>query len=324
MLDIMLDEQAFRTAPSTNLELADFGGMFLTSAPLSCNGRSFPGINAYVQWFKPVNPHPLSITLVHGGGGQGSEFLTTPDGRPGWVHDFLKAGFSVFVLDRPGHGRSGWNTDVLGPHTPHPDYETLYQRFVDPKTLGLWAQAESHDQWPDHEPLAGDRFMASQGVMATTLTAAQQHVEAIAPKLFEVTGDTILVSHSAGGPCGWALAAIGGHRVKAVAAVEPLGYPGLEHSFGVFDNGLCAAELSGSHDPFDRPICFVTGQATWMREANSKAVSYLKDLNYDVTHFLLEEHRILGNNHMLMSEKNSSDIARLLVSWFEGSVMTAQ
>lgn len=301
-------------------KLTDFGGKFLTSPPHFSAGKSYPGVSAYVQWFMPANTLPVSVTFIHGGGGQGSEFLTTPDGRPGWVHNFLQAGFPVFILDRPGHGRNSWNSEILGAHVPHPDYETLYPRFVEPKIKNLWPESRHHDQWPDHEPIAGDRFMASQGVMATTLAAAQKHVEAIAPQLFEVTGDTILVSHSAGGPCGWALAAIGGARVKAVVAVEPLGYPGLQHSLGDFENGLCAVEFSGSHDPYERPVALVTGHASWMREANLKAAKYLQDQNYDVTHFLLEDYGVLGNGHMMMSEKNSSDIAAIIIDWVNESV----
>ncbi|WP_082457753.1 alpha/beta fold hydrolase [Pseudomonas sp. EGD-AK9] len=316
----MEDNNAFGDVRNSNYELTDFGGMFLTSAPHFCDGRTYPGLSGYVQWFKPVKPRPISVTLIHGGGGQGSEFLTTPDGRPGWVHDFLRAGFTVFVLDRPGHGRNSWNSEVLGPHTPYPDYETLYPRFVEPKASSLWSEAINHNQWPDHDPVAGDRFMASQGVMATNLVSAQKHVEVIAPQLFEITGDTILVSHSAGGPCGWALAAMGGPRVKAVAAVEPLGYPGLEHPLGVFENGLCVSQFSGLHDPYQRPIAFVTGQATWMRGANLRASKYLQEQNYNVTHFLLEEYGIWGNGHMLISEKNSSDIAKLIISWLDKEV----
>ncbi|TDV98729.1 alpha/beta hydrolase family protein [Halomonas alkaliantarctica] len=319
----MKNDNTSESAYCLTYELKDFGGKFITSPAHFHAGRKYPGPSAYVQWFKPAKPRPVSVTLIHGGGGQGSEFLTTPDGRPGWVHDFINAGFSVYVLDRPGHGRNAWNIEVLGPHAPYPDYETLYPRFVEPKVSRLWSEAKNHNQWPDHDPLAGDRFMASQGVMATTLAETQQHVEAIAPKLFEITGDTVLVTHSAGGPCGWALAAIGGQHVKAIAAVEPLGYPGFKHSMGVFENGLSAIEFAGPYDPYRRPIAILTGQATWMREANFRAAKYLQDRNYDVTHFLLEQQGVFGNGHMLMSEKNSSDIANLMISWLEEAAISS-
>ena len=45
-------------------EMADFGGVFLTSPPVDAGDAVWPGINAYVQWFIPVNPRPVSIHAV--------------------------------------------------------------------------------------------------------------------------------------------------------------------------------------------------------------------------------------------------------------------
>lgn len=279
----------------------------------------WPGINAYVQWFIPVDPRPVAILLVHGGGGQGADFVRTPDGRPGWAHRFLQAGFATYVVDRPGHGRSGWNERVLGPAIPAAGYGTLYPRFVEPAEHGLWDEAAKHSRWPS-DPLAGDRFMAGQGPMATTLAAAQHHVEAVAEQVFDLTGPTIIVSHSMGGPCGWALAAIGGDRVRAVIAAEPLGCPGMVHPLGRFDHGLATSPYRGRHDPFARPVAIVTGEATWMREANRQAADFVRARAPVFEHLLLEEHAITGNGHMLMSESNSDGIADLIIGWLDRHV----
>lgn len=303
-------------------ELSDFGGQFLTTAPHKIEGARFPGVTAYVEWFRPLRSYGLSVTFVHGGGGQGSEFLRTPDGRPGWVHRFLRAGFSVFVLDRPGHGRSFWNTGVLGPALAAPSHEFLVPRFVEPEKHGLWPEAGLHTEWPRHDPRAKERFMASQGVMADRLVTSQRHVEAIAPELFGIVGDTVLLTHSAGGPCGWALSAMGGAQVKAVVAVEPLGYPGMDHPLGSFDNGLSAAPFAGQSDPYAPPVAVVTGEATWMRDANRRAAAFLAERGGKVDHILLEEHGIRGNGHMMMSEMNSDEIADLLVRWVQRAVAT--
>ncbi len=298
------------------MKLVDFGGAFLTSEPVRVGDAVWPGTNAYVQWFVPVDPRPVSVLFVHGGGGQGSDFVTTPDCRPGWVHRFLRSGYATYVLDRPGHGRSAWNDNVLGPAVPASNYHALYPRFVEPAQHRLWPEASKHTRWPS-DPLAGDRFMASQGPMAVTLAASQLHVEAVAAQLFELTGPTIIVSHSMGGPCGWALAAIGGDQVEAVIAVEPLGYPRMVHPLGTFNNGMVTTEYRGRHDPFARPIALVTGEATWMREANSRAADYLRVKAPTFEHFLLEEHDITGNGHLLMGESNSDEIADIMIRWLD-------
>ncbi len=157
--------------------------------------------------------------------------------------------------------------------------------------------------------------MASQGVMATTLEEAQRHVEAIACELFELTGSTVILSHSAGGPCGWALSALGGELVEAIVAIEPLGYPNQVHAQGRFEHGLVAAPFAGKFDPYAKPILLVTAEATWMREANEKTAEYLSDQYHDFQHIKLEERGILGNGHMMMSETNSDKIAELLINW---------
>ena len=52
--------------------------------------------------------------MVHGGGGQGTHMMGI-GGRPGWVHYFVQAGYSVYWLDRPSYGRSPYHPDALGP-----------------------------------------------------------------------------------------------------------------------------------------------------------------------------------------------------------------
>jgi len=294
----------------------DFGGTFLTTEPYSTPRGTLPGISAFLQWYIPPNPKQTSITFIHGGGGQGAEFVTTSDGRKGWVHVFLAAGYPVFVLDRPGHGRSFWNEEVLGDVTPSPSYEKLLPYFVTPSKGASWPEAVKHTQWPRNED-ASHRFMASQGPMASDLVVSQRHMEAISSQLLTFTGRTALVCHSAGGPCAWAMSAIGGDMIAAILAVEPLGYPDYEHSLGRFANGLAPAEFEGKNDPYACPIAIVTGEASWMRDANSKAVTFLRELGKDVEHIRLWERGVFGNGHMMMSESNSDEIAAVMLDWFE-------
>ena len=49
----------------------------------------------YVECFKPTKSNNKNIILIHGGGQSGAGFITTADGRKGWLHDFLSFGFSV-------------------------------------------------------------------------------------------------------------------------------------------------------------------------------------------------------------------------------------
>lgn len=75
----------------------------------------------FVEWLAPERvSREWPLVLVHGGGGQGTDWLTTPDGRPGWAYRFAAEGYAVYVVDRPGFGRSPFHPDVLGTRGPRP------------------------------------------------------------------------------------------------------------------------------------------------------------------------------------------------------------
>ena len=73
------------------------------------------------RWIPAEVRHPYSIVLIHGGYGQGSDWLSTPgpsassgQAARGWVSAFLEDGYKVYVLDRPGQGRNPFQPFVHG------------------------------------------------------------------------------------------------------------------------------------------------------------------------------------------------------------------
>lgn len=47
------------------------------------------------------------LIVIHGGAHTGTAFTSTPDGEPGWAQQFATLGWDIYVVDRPGVGRSG-------------------------------------------------------------------------------------------------------------------------------------------------------------------------------------------------------------------------
>jgi hypothetical protein len=46
-------------------------------------------------------------------------------GGSGWAHHFVQAGYTVYLVDRPGHGRSVYHPDALGEIGPLVTYDLL-------------------------------------------------------------------------------------------------------------------------------------------------------------------------------------------------------
>jgi hypothetical protein len=61
-------------------------------------------------------------------------WLTTPDGREGWAHFFVRHGFPVYIIDPPGTGRAGY---------PVGQFERVREGFDNPATQPALSQRDS-------------------------------------------------------------------------------------------------------------------------------------------------------------------------------------
>lgn len=187
----------------------------------------------FVQFQIPhERKHKYPVVMWHGGGQTGTNFLGTPDGRPGWADYFLRAGYAVYVVDQPGRGRSGYYTDTYGP-TRRPNAKAMSERFGAPELTNLYPQAKLHTQWPGKgiqgDPVF-DQFFASQVEDMLNLGALEELNRNAGVALLEKIGPAILLTHSQSGPFGWAVADRKPDLVKAIVAIEPNGPPFHENT----------------------------------------------------------------------------------------------
>ena len=236
------------TGSAFPLDLAEWSYFWLGVERASLAKRTVVnGKQMYVEYMVPREVrHPFAIVMVHGGGGQGLDWMSTPDGRPGWSDYFVQAGYRVYVVDRPGHGRSPYHPDLQG---PFPERATTYQvvmrQFTAPEKVDkpYGEQAKLHTQWPGTGAIGDpsvDQVAAGQGgSFLADLEATHNIWRLRLGELLDKTGPAIIMSHSMGGPNAWIAGEVRPNLVKGMIGVEPAGPP-----FGALKWGLAACKLT--------------------------------------------------------------------------------
>ena len=302
----------------------------------------------YVERFVPAKQgHPYPVVMIHGGGQTGTNFTATPDGRRGWLHDFLRAGYAVHIVDQPERGRSGHAAAVYG--------------------QGV-TQAARHTQWPgsgQKGDAAFDRFYASQVQGLVDGSAIESLNRDAGVALLDAIGPAILMTHSQSGPLGWLIADARPQLVKAILALEPNGPPFRDVEFvggsdwyrygkdmarpwGIsrlpltFDPpverpedlsptpddksagpNLVAGLLQGGRPRrLSRlagiPILIVATEASYHATYDHATSRFLKQAGVDHDFVRLEDKGLSGNGHMAMLELNNHAVADLMIDWLVG------
>ena len=296
----------------------------------------------YVYWEAPAEvTQPYPIVLVHGGGGQGLDYLATPDGRPGWSTLLVQQGWIVYVVDRPGHGRSPYLPDVLGPMGPALPVEVLKSIFV-PANSGPMAapHAQLHTQWPGDRNDPNDpallQFLASTGPFAHDAETRQSLERDRLVALLERIGPAFVVSNSMGGPCGFLVTDSRPDLVIGLVQLEPIGPPfAPDFGPGTLRWGVAAVPVAFTPpasvpDDVDVttgaaprrlanlsrvPIAVVSAEASVFRATDETLVSYLREAGCDAVHLDLADLGVRGNSHGAMFELNNTDVLKIVTEW---------
>ena len=333
---------------STALKLADQGGFWIGVQRKQMPYGTIAQGQMFVQYMIPEKKvNPLPLVMVHGGGGQGTHMMGI-GGRPGWVHYFVQAGYSVYWLDRPSYGRSPYHPDALGPsHLPNvPAFEGL---------IGSTAVFNTA-QWPGpggmNDPLI-DQFMAcEQG----NVSDEAFHSDLVWPggaELLDKIGPCILFVHAFGGFFAWGVADRRPSLVKAIIAMEINGNPfaaqlrwGLTASPMTYDppvTDLSQFKLVDQAAPPDSPRPVVSPfklQAepvhkwknlkgipiTWVTSefggggSPVSNVAFLKQAGCSAEMLRLRDYGIIGNGNLMLMEKNNHEVFAVIQEWLKTKV----
>jgi pimeloyl-ACP methyl ester carboxylesterase len=330
------------------------GFFWVGGETISLPPGTVPRGQMFVQWEAPAEvTRPYPIVLVHGGGGQGTDWLGTPDGRPGWATFLLEEGYAVYVVDRPGHGRSPFHPDVLGPMGGLFSYELVSALFANPAGVpAAHPSAQLHTQWPgtgSPDDPSVRQFAAGTGPMLADAAVAHALERERGADLLDEIGPAILLTTSLGAPMGWLTADARPSLVKAIVAIEPFGPPFCVHAgLGVsLDWGLTAtpltfdppaaspAELARAPagewalqaEPARRlpalagvPIAVVDAEASVLADSSPATAAFLEQAGCRVDRILLAAHGVRGNGHLMMLERNNRDALQPILRWLDDAL----
>jgi pimeloyl-ACP methyl ester carboxylesterase len=328
-------------------EVRALGTFDATAVPLpGSEGQTFWVDQMYVQYQVPVNARKFPIVLVHGGGGTGRVWESTPDGREGYQTILLRKGFATYIVDTPRGGRSGYPSftgqfgkldelnQLVPNHTFRVGRETAWSR---------WRLGPSYPEVFANQafPMEGvDQFMRH---MRPVVSEAPELVSGLLASLLQTIGPAILVTHSNSGVWGW-LCAARCSNVKAIVSYEP-GFVFPESDFPPptpLYKGTEAAGLPVTISDFEKltrlPIQIVYGDniprlpipdliADGRRAQVIQSELFVSALNHrggnaSVLH--LPDVGLRGNSHFPFSDLNNIEVADQLYSFLSDNGLNAK
>jgi pimeloyl-ACP methyl ester carboxylesterase len=281
----------------------------------------------YVRYMVPQGGDGnLPVVLVHGATLTGKTWETTPDGRMGWDEYFVRKGHAVYVPDQVGRGRSGFNQAI---------YNNVRAGSVPPASQPEWLRFSDEGVWPNFRfgtkpgvafsdsqfPLTAVDELAKQAVpdMNRGLPTPTPTIKALSDLAAQLKG-AVLMGHSQSGSFPLEAALIDPTVTKALVLVEPGSCPARYTDDQI--NTLAKVPLLilfGDHR--DNPTGLPT-LPTWQQrfEGCEALIARLKAVGSQAQLLDPTTRGIRGNSHMMMQDKNSLQIADLILQWLDERV----
>ncbi len=311
------------------LELRDVGGRYVgyTTEP-GDNGSVNVSNAMFVQYLLPANKrHPYPLVMIHGGGGQGTDWLDTPDGRDGWADYFVADGWDVYVVDRPGHGRSQSNPSCRDGKVGVANSTIISRLSTSDKTV-----------WPGGEPTPTNPAVVSWTASSTTApycgdVLAAQKISA----LLDQIGPAVLLAHSAGGGSTFRVPDLNAKNVVGIVAFEAAGANPVAAGFNnspplittwktepALPQGFAAVDRNGCMMQGERPSKLVNYAKVPIILVNSEKgmssvdalkcqVSVWQQAGVDVSSVYLPDRGLKGGGHFSMAQLDNAKSAKVFI-----------
>jgi pimeloyl-ACP methyl ester carboxylesterase len=294
---------------SLALKVADFSSFWVGTERKTMPYGTIHVGPMFVQKIEPAQPrYPLPVLLVHGGGGQMVHYMGL-GGMSGWAHHFVQAGYTVYLVDRPGHGRSVYHPDALGEIGPLVTYDLLTRDTVT-------SAKAPNKQWPGTtgdvgDPLV-DQLVAAANSAPRNGQLAQDLWRRHGAELVDRIGPCVILTHSAGGPFGWIVANERPNLVKALASFEGATAP------LVGAGGMPGTPLPGLKN---MPVMYLLSERGGRQ--GGPIIDALTASGAKAELIDLKQRGILGNSHFAMFENNRRLVFEVIKGWIEKAAPAA-
>lgn len=319
--------------PARPLTLKARGSLFVggepaeaTQADLGLGPADRVTVNQmYVEYMVPTGRPKLPVVMIHGAGLSGKSYDTTPDGRMGWFEYFVRKSHPTYVIDQVGRARSGFNHIPLNrrlagemPEVKGPAAFRFGERS------GVWTNfrfgPREGEPFPDAQfPTQAAAELAKQAIpdLTSLVPSPNPTFKALSSLAKDLKG-AILISHSQSGPFPMDAALIDPAGIRGIVSVEP----GTCRSTYTDEQIARLAKvptliLFGDH------LSAATGLGgTWQVRFDGcrTYAARIKAAGGTIDLVQTSDLGIHGNSHMLMQDRNSDQIADIILTWIDAHV----
>ena len=322
-----------RTEPAGPLTIASQGSFFVGGE--SKRVEPLPGTPAaaggditvnqmYVQYqIPPRGARHVPVVMVHGCCLSSKTWETTPDGRMGWDEYFVRRERSVYLADQVSRARSGFDPSVIAavktgaapvsalPNIISASHQIGWAVFRFGPTFGTTFPDE---QFPVE---AIDEFYKQMipdlNALLPTPNPTWTNLAALAKRL----DGAVLMGHSESGFFPEQAALIDASGIKGMISIEMPCPADLPPASIATLARIPTLMMFGDHLG-DSPSPLVNWQ-TALDSCNAY-IAKVKAVGGDAQMMHLPAMGIRGNSHMLMQDRNSNELADLILAWLDRHV----
>ncbi len=282
----------------------------------------------YVQYQIPLKGDAhIPVVMVHGCCLSSKTWETTPDGRIGWSEYFVRKGRSVYLADQVSRARSGFDPTAFTDARSGKVRAEQMPMIIDATHQLAWSifrfgpkfgEAFADEQFPIQaiDELYKQMIPDLNATLPTGPSPTWTHMAALGVRL----KGAVLIGHSESG-----------FFPEQAALIDPSGIRGIVSVEMPCATNLATAQI-GTLAKIPTLIMFGdhltdvqrVGPANWGESfASCNAfVSQLKHAGGDAEMMHLPALGIHGNSHMLMQDRNSDQLADLVLAWIDKHVET--